>query len=264
MTQPQQPPLLNALSPPPGPDADGEVARLRQRLGDHDDLLALVGHELRNPLHSLSLMVSVARLSAEAEQAGDTLERITKVQTNLQRYVHRVTVLLDLLGHEGRSFPAKHQPVELGQAMANILDGLMSEAQYRQVAVHYRGPDEPCHAVLDMLVLEQMVDNLMLNAFKHAACANVTVTMACADGWVEIAIADDGRGIEKNDQERVFRKYAVAENSGRGTGSGLGLWIVRRLSQVLGGSVSLTSTPGQGCTFTLRIPLNQPVLNATI
>ncbi|MGH6645336.1 sensor histidine kinase [Aquabacterium sp.] len=262
MTQPQQPPLPPAL-PLAIPHTDGELARLRQRLDDHDDLLALVGHELRNPLHSLSLMVSVARLSAQSEQAHDTLDRITKVQANLQRYVHRVTVLLDLLSHEGQAFPAKHQTVELGQALANILEGLMPEGQYRQVAVHFHGPSDPCHAVLDMLVLEQIVDNLMLNAFKHAACTNVTVTMACAQGWAEIAIADDGRGIEKNDQERVFNKYAVAENSGRGTGSGLGLWIVRRLSQVLGGSVSLTSTPGQGCTFTLRIPLNQPAHNAT-
>jgi signal transduction histidine kinase len=263
VTQPTQPPSL-AASPPSTPDAHGEVARLRQRLDDHDDLLALVGHELRNPLHSLSLMVSVARLSAQSEQAHDTLERITKVQTNLQRYVHRVTVLLDLLGHDGQAFPAKHQPVELGQALAGILDGLMPEAQYRQVTVQYRGPSDSCHAEIDKLVLEQIIDNLMLNAFKHAACANVTVTMSCAEGWAEIAITDDGRGIEKNDQERVFSKYAVAENSGRGTGSGLGLWIVRRLSQVLGGSVSLTSTPGHGCTFTLRIPLNQPVCNATI
>ncbi|RZK99604.1 MAG: HAMP domain-containing histidine kinase [Rubrivivax sp.] len=263
MTQPKQPPLLAALLPPT-PELGGEVARLRQRLDDHDDLLALVGHELRNPLHSLSLMVSVARMTAQAEQANDTLERITKVQANLQRYVHRVTVLLDLLGHEGQAFPATHQAVELGQALASILEGLMPEAQYRQVAVHYQGPSEPCHAVVDKLVLEQIIDNLMLNAFKHAACATVTVTLACAQGWADIAIADDGRGIEKNDQERVFSKYAVAENSGRGTGSGLGLWIVRRLSQVLGGSVSLASTPGQGCTFTLRIPLNQPAHNATI
>lgn len=249
---------------PTAPDADGELVRLRQRLDDHDDLLALVGHELRNPLHSLSLMVSVARLSAQSEQAHDTLERITKVQTNLQRYVHRVTVLLDLLGNEGQNFPAKHQPVELGQALGQIIEGLMPEAQYRQVEVRYQGPSASCHAVLDKLVLEQIIDNLMLNAFKHAACSQVMVTMACDQGWADIAIADNGRGIEKNDQERVFSKYAVAENSGRGTGSGLGLWIVRRLSQVLGGSVSLTSAPGQGCTFTLRIPLNQPVLDTTI
>lgn len=264
MTQPQHPPSPAAALLPTLPNADGEVARLRQRLDDHDDLLALVGHELRNPLHSLSLMVSVARLSAQSEQANDTLERITKVQTNLQRYVHRVTVLLDLLGHEGQDFPAKRQPVELGQALGQILEGLTPEAQYRQVQLHYTCPAEPCHAVVDKLVLEQIIDNLMLNAFKHAACTQVMVTMACAEGWADIAIADDGRGIEKNDQERVFNKYAVAENSGRGTGSGLGLWIVRRLSQVLGGSVSLTSAPGQGCTFTLRIPLNQPVLDATI
>ena len=263
MTQPKQPPLPVALSPATL-EADGEGARARLRFGDQEDLLAMVAHELRNPLHALSLQVSVARLSAQTEQANDTLERITKVQASLQRYVHRVTVLLDLLANEGRIFPVQPRPLELGQALATILEGLAPEAQYRHVALQYRGPSEPCHGVLDKLVLEQIIDNLMLNAFKHAACANVTVTMACAQGWAEIAIADDGRGIEKNDQERVFSKYAVAENSGRGTGSGLGLWIVRRLSQVLGGSVSLASTPGQGCTFTLRIPLNQPAFNTTL
>lgn len=256
MTLPKPTSPVAAPAPPTTLDPVGEAAQLRQRLDDRNDLLAQVAHELRNPLHALSLQVSVARLTAEAEQASDTAGRIAKVESTLQRYVHRVTVLLDLLGHEGRQYPANRQQVDLCQALSSILEGLAPEAQYRHVAVHYQCPPEPCPAVVDMLVLEQVVDNLMLNAFKHAACANVTVTLQCDEGGAEITIADDGRGIEKNDQARVFSKYAVAENSGRGSGSGLGLWIVRRLSLVLGGSVSLASAPGQGATFTVRIPLS--------
>lgn len=249
--------------PHPAPNAGDEAARGPARLHEDEDLLALVGHELRNPLHSLSLQVSVARLSAQSEQARETLERITKVETLLQRYVHRVTVLIDLLGKEDRQFPVKPQPLDLCQALAAIVEGLAPEAQYRKVSVHYQGPPGPCPAELDRLVLEQIVDNLMLNAFKHAACTQVTVTLSLVgEDEAEIAIADNGRGIEKNDQERVFSKYAVAENSARGSGSGLGLWIVRRLSLVLGGDVSLSSVPGQGCTFTLRIPRSPSVPNA--
>lgn len=258
MTLPKPISPATAAAPHAPLDSNSEAAQLRQRLDERKDLLAQVGHELRNPLHALSLQLSVARLAAEAEQAGETLARLTKVQATLQRYVHRVTVLLDLLSHEGDDYPASRQQVDLCQALASIVEGLASEAQYRQVAVHYQHPPKPCHGVIDMLVLEQIVDNLMLNAFKHAACSNVTVTLRCEQGWAEISIADDGRGIEKNDQGRVFGKHAVAENSGRGSGSGLGLWIVRRLSLVLGGSVSLTSTPGEGCTFTVRIPLLSP------
>lgn len=239
------------------------MAQLRLRLDERNDLLALVAHELRNPLHALSLQVSVAKLAAESQGATETVARITKAQATLQRYVHRVTVLLDLLSYEGRDYPASRQQVDLGRAIGDILEALAAEAQFRSVRIAYEAPPEPCHAVLDVLVLEQIIDNLMLNAFKHAACTCVTVTLVRADDLAEIHIADDGRGIEKNDQERIFSKFGIAENSGRGSGTGLGLWIVRRLSLVLGGSVSLASTPGQGSTFTLRIPLSQPVSNAT-
>ncbi|RZL09553.1 MAG: HAMP domain-containing histidine kinase [Rubrivivax sp.] len=239
------------------------MAQLRVRLDERNDLLALVAHELRNPLHALSLQVSVARLSAESHGDTDTVNRIGKAQTTLQRYVHRVTVLLDLLSYEGRDYPANRQQIDLARALGDILEALTPEAQFRNVRIAYEAPPEPCHAVLDVLVLEQIVDNLMLNAFKHAACTCVTVSLRCENGWVDIDIRDDGRGIEKNDQERIFSKFVVAENSGRGPGTGLGLWIVRRLSLVLGGSVSLASTPGRGSTFTLRIPLSQPVPNAT-
>lgn len=244
-------------------DQSGGVAEMRQRLDERNDLLALVAHELRNPLHALSLQVSVARLLAETQGASEVVSRIGKAQATLQRYIHRVTVLLDLLSHEGRDYPANRQQVDLGQALAGILEALAPEAQYRSVTVRYHAPASACHAVVDVLVLEQIVDNLMLNAFKHAACAHVDVTLRCEAGWAEIDIADDGRGIEENDQERVFGKFAVAENSGRGSGTGLGLWIVRRLSLVLGGSVLLASTPGQGSTFTLRFPLSQPVFMPT-
>lgn len=254
------------MTPAPSPSPDysatpeaSAAAALRQRLNERDDLLALVAHELRNPLHALSLQVSVARMTAEGQGCSDVAARIAKAQDTLQRYVHRVTVLLDLLAHEGGTYPAARQQVDIGQAIAAIVEGLRPEAQYRHVEVLFTPPAEPCHALLDTLALEQIIDNLMLNAFKHAACTQVVVTLRCDNDWADIAVSDNGRGIEENDRERVFHKSMVAQASARGSGTGLGLWIVRRLSLVLGGHVTLASAPGQGCTFTLRIPLAKPL-----
>ncbi|MBA3597304.1 MAG: HAMP domain-containing histidine kinase [Methylibium sp.] len=240
--------------------ADESLEALAQRLSrevqERDDLLAMAAHELRNPLHALTLQLALARATAESGQPADTAQRIAKAQATLDRYADRVTVLLDLVRVHADAYPLKLQPVDLSALVRSIAEGLAPEAQFRGVAVEVTAPKR-CDAVTDALVLEQVLDNLLLNAFKHAACSTVRLELRCLpDDSAELVVADDGRGIAPEDQERIFAKFGVARRSERGTGTGLGLWIVRKLVEVLGGSIAVRSQPQAGCEFTLRIPMS--------
>jgi len=230
-----------------------ELADLRRQLQERDDLLALAAHELRNPLHGLSLQLRLVRKAAELEDAGMMERHLDKAQHMLERYAERLTLLLDLTRLNEHAFPVDPQRVDLARLLSVLIDMLTSEAQFHRVHVKLCAPPS-LEVVTDARALEQIVGNLLLNAFKHAACTTVTVAVRAAGGdEVEIDVADDGCGIAPQEQARIFSKFARGHSGGAG-GSGLGLWIVRKLLAVLGGSISLHSRRGAGSTFTLRIP----------
>lgn len=248
-------------TPDPAPADDSPEARAQRlslELQERDDLLALATHELRNPLHALTLQLALAHATAEGQGQAETALRIAKAQGTLARYADRVTVLLDLVRVHADAYPLDLKPVDLSVLVAGLADALGPEAQFRGVALEVAAPPH-CHVVTDALVVEQVLDNLLLNALKHAACRTVRLELRCLPDHVELIVADDGRGIAAADQGRIFDKFAVASGAApRGGGSGLGLWIVRKLTQVLGGSIAVRSGAEAGCVFTLRIPMSNP------
>jgi len=106
------------------------------------------------------------------------------------------------------------------------------------------------------VALEQLVDNLLLNAFKHSGASEVHIGLSPHERSWRIEVADNGTGIAAADQASIFEKFAVAAHSSRGAraGMGLGLWIVTRLVQAMGGKITLESEPGKGCVFTVDMP----------
>lgn len=231
-----------------------ELEALRHTLQERDDLLAFTAHELRNPLHGLWLQLRLARMAAEACDPDGTLARLAKAEVMVERYVARLNVMLDLARLNERAYPLALHTVDLGRTLASLADTLEPEAEFRHVAMRLELP-ERLEAYTDPTVIEQAVGNLMLNAFKHAACRQVTLALREEGEQVSISVQDDGRGIAPEDQQRIFGKFQVGgEVRAADAGTGLGLWIVRKLVAALGGSLELHSRPGEGSRFTLKLP----------
>jgi len=241
------------MSAPPSA-SESEIMRLREALRERDDLLAMAAHELRNPLHGLSLQLRLARMAAEGGDAPGALQRVAKAEVMLSRYAERLSLLLDLARLNADAYPVTLQRVDLARTLRVLGETMAPEAEFRAVALHLQLP-ATLEAVTDAGIVEQIVGNLLLNAFKHAACRNVTLSLS-ADGAqaAHIVVSDDGRGIPPADQQRVFGKFEMGSDAGRGSGTGLGLWIVRKLLAALDGRLSLDSRPQAGSTFTLRLP----------
>ena len=230
-------------------------AALTEQCDEIDDLLALVGHELRNPLHGLMLQVSLAKLAVKGEPHATAL--ITKVEASLLRYSKRVTMLLELVTTRSVEYPTKRSRVHVDAVLQAVVDAESAQARVRNIEVVVTGITG-CVADSDPVLLEEIVDNLLLNAFKHAACSCVELSVRGGEQTIEIAVADNGIGIAPEDQHRIFAKFDFARSSPRGSGSGLGLWIVRKLVAALGGGIVLESTPGNGSRFTVTIPRHLP------
>lgn len=237
-----------------------ELARLRRQLDERADLAALVGHELRNPLHGLTLQLALARVTAQARGHAESEAQIVKAQAMLARYVNRVTVLLDLVRLGGSAYPLARRPLDLAAVVGGLLETLGPEASHWGVALQWTAPPA-LPAESDPMVIEQILENLLLNAFKHARCRRVRVRLRRAGPRAVLSVADDGRGIDPALRERLLRRDGRPAPGPHG--NGLGLWIVRKLATALGGEIRLRTAPGAGTVFTLRLPLGSLPPSAT-
>jgi len=233
-----------------------ELAKLRREIALRDDVLSVAAHELRNPLHALSLHLALARSTALAGNAVEAAERIRRAELTLKRYSERVTVLMELVASPTATYAIERKRIDVPALVAALVDSLAEEARTRAMTVHIDCDEAtfgPMRAV-DPVAFEQVVDNLLLNAFKHSGASDVTIRLSQGDASWVLQVTDNGHGIAAADQALIFGKFAVATHSARGAGTGLGLWIVSRLVQAMGGDISVTSSLEQGCAFTVRIP----------
>ena len=259
---------LEPADPPEGADtaergaAGGTdaLARLQRQLDERTDLAALVGHELRNPLHGLTLQLALARVTAQARGQAESEAQIAKSQAMLARYVNRVTVLLDLVRVGGSTYPLARRRFDLAALVGASLEAFGPEAAHWGVALEWTAPPA-LPAESDPMVVEQILENLLLNAFKHARCRRVRVRLRRAGPRAVLSVADDGRGIDPALRARLLRRDGRPAPGPHG--NGLGLWIVRKLATALGGEIRLRTALGAGTVFTLRLPLGSLPQSAT-
>jgi two-component system OmpR family sensor kinase len=230
-----------------------ELIRLRREIADRDEVLSLAAHELRNPLHALALHLALARTTTSEPAVAN---RIRRAEQTLKRYSERVTVLMELLARPGAAYPLSPRRVDVAGLLEALAAGLEQDARSRRIALQVEVEPNPRGWVrrIDAVAFEQAVDNLVLNAFKHASAASVAIRLRAEPGAWLVQVADDGSGIAPEDQAGIFEKFGVAAHSSRGSGTGLGLWIVARLVHAMHGRITLASAPRAGSTFTIRIP----------
>jgi two-component system, OmpR family, sensor kinase len=251
-------PSPRRTAPGAGPhDTDAaELARLKREIATRDDILAIAAHELRNPLHALALHLTLARATAQGGACAEAADRIRRAELTLRRYSERVTVLMELLASPGVVYPLTRRRVDVAALLETLAESLDQEARSRGIDVSVAA--EPAGVdwtrSVDPVAFEQIVDNLLLNAFKHSRATRIVIRLSSDDDAWRVQVEDNGGGISLEDQRSIFEKFAVAAHSSRGAGTGLGLWIVTRLVQAMNGEITLKSAPGDGCCFTIRIP----------
>jgi signal transduction histidine kinase len=228
-----------------------QLLNLQNAVRQRDDLLALAAHELRNPLHALALQLTHARALASAHEVPELAASLVKAQRTLARYTDRVKLLLELVSPSAKGLSVDRRPVELREALELLAESVSAEARVRGITLELDMP-EACPSVTDVAIVNQIVDNLLLNAFKHSGCQRVRIVLGSSAGFAIIGVSDDGHGIAAEDQHR-FSGTAIDPKPR--LNSGLGLWIVRTLAVALGGEIVLRSQAGAGAMFELRFPL---------
>lgn len=220
---------------------------LRQRF------LAGVAHELRTPL---------TILKANLEGIADGVivpdqEQIKSLTEEVDRLTKMVRELRDLSLLETGQLTPDYTEIDLHATLRQVIQKSAPLAAEKNLALSLKIDDSLPRIWADAGMLQQMVYNLLLNAIRYTPAGSVTVT-AKGDGTaVTIEVIDTGIGIAADDIEHIFDYFyrvdpARTKQSG---GTGLGLALVKQMALAHGGQVYATSTPGQGSTFTLKLPL---------
>jgi two-component system sensor histidine kinase BarA len=220
------------------------------------DFLATMSHELRTPLNSI---LGFSDVLLTSDGLNDKQHRwVRNIQSSGDRLLNLINDILDLARIE-----AGKMQVRLAEfSMHDVCEGLM--AMFRPLAekknIDLRAQVEPDIPVLrqDVVKLQQILSNLLSNAIKFTPeGGRVLLKAEAGPQHVVLTVADSGVGIAREDQEPIFEKFRQAGNplTREHAGSGLGLSIVRELSKLLGGEVSLQSDIGRGSTFTVRLPI---------
>jgi signal transduction histidine kinase/ActR/RegA family two-component response regulator len=218
-----------------------------------DEFLAMLGHELRNPLGTLSNAVAVLK-RLEGDETMRHVVAIIGRQT--AQLTHLVKDLLDVARVTSGKIELQRRPVELRALVGRCLDALAQAGRTERHGVSVHGG--AVHVDADAARLEQVVNNLLDNALKYTPPGGrIIVTTERIDASAVLRVRDTGQGIRTDLLGRVFDLFVQEPQSferSRG-GLGLGLALVKRLVELHGGTVAAWSAgPGQGSEFTVRLP----------
>ncbi len=226
-----------------------------------DEFLAVLSHELRNPLAPIRNSVFLLRRGASADAA--LRDRVLGVvERQVEHLTRLVDDLLDVTRITRGKIELRRERVDLAGLVRRTGDDHRPLAQERGVELTIEVPDAPVTIEGDPTRLMQIVGNLLQNAVKFSSRGGrVSLAMAVRDGNAEIRVRDEGAGIDAGLLEHLFQPFVQAERTlaRSGGGLGLGLALVKGLAEMHDGAVAVSSAgPGQGAEFTVSLPVAAP------
>lgn len=222
-----------------------------------DSFLALVSHQFKTPLASLQLSLeTMAMRTLSPEEQRKLTDRML---ADLERMESMVTRILDSVRLEQGRVDLRREPLELASAVARVVSQFEERARERRITISMDVP-RGLEVLADPLAVDVVIRNLVENAIAAVAPlggGTITLVGQRRDGEVELSIRDSGVGFRPADRSRLFEKFARLHPGGGSSeyGTGLGLYIVRRMMQLAGGRVSAHSEGlGRGAQFVLAWP----------
>src|SRR5262249_38551604 len=227
--------------------------------------LAAVSHDIRTPVNAINLLAElIRRLIASPEMSDQIPELAERLQANALSLIEMVNDVLDIARFDTGKIEIQESEFSLGELIDDECRQLLPLAEDKGLGLSVEPPVRPLRVRTDRVKLGRVIGNLVANAIKFTDRGGVTVRVTMSrERGVLIDIADSGIGIAAEHIDHIFDEFIQIRNPARdrSKGTGLGLAISQRLISVMGGSISVESTPGDGSTFTIALPASVLVLS---
>ena len=233
--------------------------QLQMASENKSQFVSSMSHELRTPLNAIiglteMMVTNAARFGTE--KALEPLQRVNRAGTHLLGLINQV---LDLSKIEAGKLELNPQTVQLAPLIEEVIGTARQLAEQNKNRLALETPNDLGTLTVDPMRLRQVLFNLLSNACKFTKEGEIKLqARRVVDGgdWIELAVADSGIGMTAEQQAKLFEDFTQADASTaqRFGGTGLGLAISRKLARMMGGDVTVTSEPGKGSVFTVRLP----------
>jgi PAS domain S-box-containing protein len=232
-----------------------DVTRLRRLEEQREEYLALISHDLRNPLSNVLMCSTLLKQGLQKEG----LPRYASLAERAERNIAQATEMLDELSEstslELHGVALKREECDLTALVSEVV-GRLDDTSAARVKITSDGTSRPFLVLADAAQIGRVVTNLLTNALKYSAeDAPVLVRLTRTEDRVDLEVIDRGIGIAPESLKRLFdRYYRAAGGRARASGLGLGLYIVRLIAEAQGGRIGVCSEVGKGSTFRLSLP----------
>lgn len=220
------------------------------------DFISSISHEFKTPIASIRGFAKLLQMPGLTDE--QRMEYISLIAQESDRLSRLSETLLRLTALEQQTAPASISDFSLTEQIRQVILRMEPTWSVRQIGWQLE-LDEDVTVSSDEALLSHVWINLLQNAMKFSPDGStITVSAALEDHQARVSIADQGCGMDAETMKRIFDRFYQADRSRRQEGVGLGLCLVRRILDMLGGRIEVASTPGEGSTFTVTIPLSPP------
>lgn len=233
-------------------EASQEALRIR------NEFISIASHELKTPLTSIKLQTQITQMAAErGDPQAYSPERMKKFVGQIDKQANRLTNLIEDMLDVSRislgKLSLEKTPTSLNTLVDETLESLTDLIKQSGNQI-IRKLDSNVTANVDRFRMEQVLINLLTNAIKYGEGKPVTVTLTKHGNEISLSVRDQGMGIAKENQERIFARFERAVAAKNISGLGLGLYISQQIVQAHHGTIIVQSAPNEGACFIVNIP----------
>jgi signal transduction histidine kinase len=233
---------------------NGQLQQAQQQLEQSTQaktrFFAAASHDLMQPFNAAVLFASLLR----DKQSNTELKQLShNLISSLNSAEELLGAILELTKLDSGVITANPQPVSLNSVLDDIARDAAILASEKGLQLHYRASKLSIYS--DRKLLKRVIQNLLANAIRYTPAGKVLLGVKRCGQYIDICVLDTGIGIKAEDQLRIFDEFQQGEQQSQ-KGLGLGLAIARRISTILAHPLKVSSTPGRGSCFSLRVPLS--------
>ncbi len=221
---------------------------------EKNNLIGIVAHDLKSPLSQIIGFAGIMKEDPEVKEHKKFVEMIHKAAWNI---VSMIDKFLDINRIESGNFKLEMENLDMSQIVNEVTDQFCNKADEKQIKIHKNISDQVL-VETDKEVTKHILDNLISNALKFSdKGSNVYVGLSLKNDRAIMHVKDEGPGLSPEDQKKLFKKFQKlsARPTGNESSSGLGLSIVKRFVDALGGDIKVESELGKGANFIVELPL---------
>ncbi|HET6746953.1 MAG TPA: ATP-binding protein [Candidatus Saccharimonadales bacterium] len=232
-----------------------------QRLDEaKDEFISMASHQLRTPLTSVKGYISMVLEEDAGKITGAQRQLLDEAFASSERMVHLINDFLNVSRLQTGKFMLEQRSIDLSKVVAEEVDSLQSTVKMHALKIKYKKPSYFPLLLIDEAKIRQVIMNFIDNAIYYSLeGTTITVTLAIEDAQAVVRVTDMGIGVPQNEQQHLFSKFFRATNARkqRPDGTGVGLFLAKKVIDAHGGSIVFESTEGKGSTFGFRLPIKK-------